>query len=253
MANLRREAGSFLDDDASLLLLARQILGGPTDEGRAPYQIALTVCEQCGRGRQQGQGELIDVGSDIVEMAQCDAQLIGRIDSPGQNGEGEDQRHVDAHVGGVPGKARQDVPPAVRRRALRRDGGRCVVPGCRQSIFLDLHHVVLRSEGGDDIADNLITVCGAHHRALHRGQLAIEGRVSSGLVFRHADGAAYGRVADPRAATVYEQAFQALRSLGFREADVRRALDSLRADAHVGNVTVESVLRRALAVLTTEH
>ena len=36
MAKLRREAGSSLDDDASLLLLARQILGGPTDEGRAP-------------------------------------------------------------------------------------------------------------------------------------------------------------------------------------------------------------------------
>ena len=253
MAKLRREAGSSLDDDASLLLLARQILGGPTDEGRAPYQIALLVCEACGRGRQQGRGELIDVGSDIVEMAQCDAQHIGRIDSLVQDGEGEDQRHVDAHVGGVPGKARQDVPPAVRRHALRRDGGRCVVPGCRQSIFLDLHHVVLRSEGGDDIPDNLITVCGAHHRALHRGQLMIEGRVSSGLVFRHADGAAYDRIVDPRAATVYEQAFQALRSLGLREADVRRALDSRRADAHVGNVTMEGVLRRALAVLTTEH
>jgi hypothetical protein len=74
MAKLRRESDSSLDDDASLLLMARQNLGGPTDDGRAPYQIALTVCDECGRGRQQGRGELIEVGADIVEMAQCDAQ-----------------------------------------------------------------------------------------------------------------------------------------------------------------------------------
>jgi hypothetical protein len=119
MAKLRRESDSSLDDDASLLLLARQILGGPTDEGRAPYQIALTVCNECGRGRQQGRGELIEVGADIVEMAQCDAQHVG-----------------DTHVGTEPTKARQDVAPALRRHVLRRDGGRCVVPGCRQSLFV---------------------------------------------------------------------------------------------------------------------
>ena len=245
MAKLRRDAGSSLDDDSSLLLLARQILGGPTDEGRAAYQIALTVCEACGRGRQQGQGDLIEVGSDIVEMAQCDAQHLGRIDSE------QDHLHVDTpHVGALPTKARQDVTPAVRRNVLRRDGGRCLVPGCRQSLFLDLHHLELRSEGGDHTVENLITVCGAHHRAFHRGQLIIEGRVSTGLKFRHADGTAYGQVVDPRSATVYEQAFHALHSLGFREGEARRALDALRADAHVGDATLEGVLRRALALLT---
>jgi len=70
MAKLRRESDSSLDDDASLLLLARQILEGPADEGRAPYQIALSVCDECGRGRQQGRGELIEVESDFVAMAQ---------------------------------------------------------------------------------------------------------------------------------------------------------------------------------------
>ncbi len=214
MGKLRRDAGSSLDDDASLLLLARQILGGPIDEGRAGYQIALTVCGECGRGWQQGRGELVEVGSEIVEMAGCDAQLLGRIDR-GRSGpcddvsetETQDSREDEtagAPVGAQPTRAWQDVPPAIRRQVMRRDGGRCVVPGCAQAVFVDLHHVVPRSEGGDHDPENLCVLCGAHHRALHRGQLIIEGRVSAGLVFRHADGSNYGRVLDPRAVALHE-------------------------------------------------
>jgi len=88
---------------------------------------------------------------------------------------------------------------------------------------------------------------------LHRGQLIIEGSVSSGLRFRHADGTAYGRVVDARAVTVYEQALHALRSLGFRQGEARHALASIRADAHVGEVTLENTVRRALAVLSTSR
>ncbi len=39
MAKLRRDAGSPSGDDAALLLIARQILGGPIEQGRASYQI----------------------------------------------------------------------------------------------------------------------------------------------------------------------------------------------------------------------
>ena len=41
---LRREAGASLDDDATLLALARHVLGGPRDDGRASYQVVLRVC-----------------------------------------------------------------------------------------------------------------------------------------------------------------------------------------------------------------
>src|SRR5204863_7051106 len=57
MAKMRRDAGEALDDDAAVLLLCRQVLGGPRDEGRSSYQVALTVCEHCRRGMQQGRGE----------------------------------------------------------------------------------------------------------------------------------------------------------------------------------------------------
>jgi hypothetical protein len=70
-------------------------------------------------------------------------------------------------------RAKQTVPPATRRAVLRRDHRRCTVPGCRNTLFLDVHHLELRSEGGRNEADNLITLCGAHHRAAHRGERAI--------------------------------------------------------------------------------
>jgi hypothetical protein len=47
LAKIRRDAGESLDDDAALLLMARAVLEGPLDDGRSPYQIALTVCEHC--------------------------------------------------------------------------------------------------------------------------------------------------------------------------------------------------------------
>jgi hypothetical protein len=210
MAKLRRDAGGPLDDDDALLLLARQILGGRRDERRASYQVAFAVCDDCGRGWQQGHGDRVEVGADVVGMARCDEQRIG------------------THVG----RAKQGVPPATRREVLRRDHGRCVVPGCRHATFLDLHHLVLRSEGGTHDPDTLVTLCAAHHRAEHRGQLVIEGRVSTGLVFRHADGTPYGQDVDPRIAATRTAAFRALRRLGFAEGEARgRAF--LRLDGQI--------------------
>src|SRR5690349_5838413 len=62
-----------------------------------------------------------------------------------------------------------------------RDGGCCRVPGCRLATFLDVHHLRLCSEGGKNTLENLITLCGAHHTALHRGKLLTEGTASRGL------------------------------------------------------------------------
>src|SRR5262245_27093989 len=79
MGKVRRDVAGPLDDDAALLVVARQVLGGPIDAGRASYQVAMTVCEACGRGWQQGKGEWVEVGSEIVEMVACDAQHLGGL------------------------------------------------------------------------------------------------------------------------------------------------------------------------------
>ncbi len=132
---------------------------------------------------------------------------------------------------------------------LRRDRGRCQVPGCAHAHFVDLHHVVPRSEGGSHHAQNLVTLCGAHHRAAHEGTLVVSGNAEAGFAFFHADGTAYGARPAAPVATVRARAFQALRSLGFGERDARQALDEALRDG--GDVTeLEAVLRRCLAQLT---
>ena len=238
MSKLRR-AGSPSDDDSALMLMARQVLGGPGDEGRSSYQIALSVCPDCGKGHQQAGGELVAVGAEVVGMAECDGQKLGPIAAPA--------KIADAHVGA---RAKQTVTPATRRAVLRRDHGRCVVPGCRNAALLDIHHVDPRSEGGRNEAENLITLCGAHHRATHRGELIVAGSVSTGVRFEHADGSDYGETAAPRVADVRAKAFAALRGLGFRETEVRSALADCSA-RNDGEANLERIVRDALAKLTT--
>jgi hypothetical protein len=286
VAQLRRETGGSLDDDAALLLMARRVLAsvsgandanssGDADgsskavdvaSGRASYQLSVTVCEECQRATQTGGGESISVSPAMVEMARCDALVL-----------------PSAHVGAGSTRATQTIPPAVRRDVLCRDQHRCQVPGCRHSAFVDVHHIQTRASRGKHEPENLLTLCGAHHRAVHRGTLLIEGRVSSGegrvssgaasvtstgLRFLHADGTPYGGPVLAVAADIRAKAFRALRALGFSERNVHRALLAARRDdtdadrplTHVGTgspppgstPSVESIVRSALRHLTEQ-
>jgi hypothetical protein len=258
LAKLRRDADGSLDDDAALLLMARHVLGGPADEGRASYQVAITVCEACQRAMQTGRGEAVEVSADAAAMARCDAQVLPRA----HMGE-TDHAHVgqpeDAHVGQpeqahmreteLSHNATQTVPPAVRRAVLRRDQRRCQVPGCRHATFVDVHHIQPREEGGVHEPENLLTLCSAHHRACHRGALSIEGSAPAALRFRHADGADYGAALSPNGVDVQLRVFQALRTLGFGEREARLALR--QSATHMDeNVQLEPLLRHAVGLLT---
>jgi 5-methylcytosine-specific restriction endonuclease McrA len=245
---LRNGSGQSLDDDAVLLLMAREVLGGPADEGRASYQVAITTCDRCGRGFQQAAGELIEVESTVVEMAECDAQHLGSTD-PQQTHVGSGARSTQQTHVGEARRAVQSIPPALRRKVLRRDRGRCVVPGCRHHRFVDLHHLEARADGGEHDENNLVVLCSAHHRALHRGQLTIRGSVATGLRFQHADGTVYGNNPSPRAADRNERAFRGLRSMGFPEKSVSRALEQAMSQVGAQEQGTASLIRAALAVL----
>jgi hypothetical protein len=209
IAMLRKDG---LDENGAWRELARRVLGGPTEEGRASYQIALTVCERCGRGEQHAAGEKVPVDAVAVEMAECDAQRLGRV--------------------GEAGRATQDVPPAVRRAVLHRDHGKCVVPGCRNHLWVDVHHLRLRSEGGLHHASNLVTLCGSHHALVHDGFVIIGGQVSA-LSFQHADGTSYGSLAvDPARSRLFGELHVELRALGFKHREATAMIESARS--HVG-------------------
>jgi Holliday junction resolvasome RuvABC DNA-binding subunit len=113
-------------------------------------------------------------------------------------------------------------------------------------MFVDIHHVVPRSEGGCNDPDNIITMCGAHHRTAHRGELVIEPSRDGSPRFRHADGSPYGHAVTPRIVDAQAKVFAGLRHLGFRERDVRAVLAELLADDELRDATAERLLREAL-------
>ncbi|HEX7843841.1 MAG TPA: HNH endonuclease signature motif containing protein [Kofleriaceae bacterium] len=154
------EHGTNLADDEFVATLCNAVLeGAPQAEptGRAKFQIAVTVCERCRQGWQEGGGAQIAVGPAAVDRAMCDAQHIGSIE------------------GAEPERAYQDIAPSVARLVWRRDGGRCRVPGCRSSRGLEIHHLIHRADGGTHDASNLALVCAACHQSHHDGRLRISG------------------------------------------------------------------------------
>ena len=94
------------------------------------------------------------------------------------------------------GRSVRDLPDRTRRLVLRRDG-KCRVPSCTQTRWLQVHHVVHQAAGGGHDTANLVALCPHDHRLHHRGQLGIAGNADDpdGLVFTDAD----GRVIDPAA------------------------------------------------------
>jgi hypothetical protein len=154
------EHGTNLSDDGFVATLCSAVLDDATSAetaGRAKYQIAMTVCQRCRQGWQEGAGVQVAIEPAAIDRAMCDAQHIGSIGSA------------------LPERASQDIPPSIVRLVWRRDGGRCRVPGCRSARGLEIHHLVHRADGGSHEASNLCLLCSACHLAHHRGTLTITG------------------------------------------------------------------------------
>ena len=77
---------------------------------------------------------------------------------------------------------------AQRRQILRRDGYRCAVPGCQNTLWLHVHHLIYFADGGLTVEDNLITLCSKCHKNVHEKWLILKGSVPHGLRFLTADG-----------------------------------------------------------------
>lgn len=155
-------------------------VGSVVEHNLPPHQIAITTCPDCKRAWADAAGRTIEISATEYEQACCDATHVGRVD-------GETHERVT-----------RSIPPATRRAVLRRDRGRCVVPGCRNSRHVDVHHIVPRAVGGDHAAPLLVTMCSTHHRAVHYGRLWIAGDAIAGLQFTHVDGTPYGQQAVAR-------------------------------------------------------
>jgi hypothetical protein len=96
------------------------------------------------------------------------------------------------------GRSQYVVPARTRTVIEHRDHGVCRVPGCDATLGLEVHHLIHWEHGGRTDTNNLLLVCGKHHRMHHRGRLDITGNADrpDGLEFRNQ----HGRIITPSGA-----------------------------------------------------
>ena len=84
------------------------------------------------------------------------------------------------------GRRSRKIPGWLRRLVYHRDGNQCRHPGCNNTRWLQVHHIIGWGDGGPTNLDNLILLCGVHHRWVHERDWHITGPPEA-RVFRRPD------------------------------------------------------------------
>jgi hypothetical protein len=95
----------------------------------------------------------------------------------------------DCRVLGV-GRRTRMIPAWLRRQLWYRDGG-CRFPGCGRQGWTNGHHIQHWADGGPTDLENLVLLCGYHHRFLHEHDWTIDGDPNGKLIFHKPDGTVY--------------------------------------------------------------
>ena len=130
------------------------------------YEVVLTIDRNELAAQQAAGGARYHVepdwGIDEEDARQiaCDADLTEFIE--------------DARGNLLNYERRRRIVPARLLRALKlRDQKRCRFPGCAHQRYVEAHHVKHWIDGGETCLENLVLLCGAHHRLLHHGAFHI--------------------------------------------------------------------------------
>jgi hypothetical protein len=115
----------------------------------------------------------IRLSLEAVRRLACDGRIEWALESRGR-------------TVGVGRRGRQ-VPGALGRALRFRDGG-CRFPGCEGKRWLHAHHLVHWARGGPTDLDNLVLLCGFHHRLLHEGGWRTTGHPGRSLLFHDPGG-----------------------------------------------------------------
>jgi len=165
----------------ALVELARRSLadGGLPGEGGSPATVVVTLDHQSLVGNV-GTGTLDDgteLAPGLARRLACDAMVIPAV-------LGTSSQVLDI------GRASRTVPVGMRRALLVRDGG-CAFPGCGlPPAWTDAHHIVPWSQGGETRLDNLVALCGHHHRLVHHSDWEVAMALDGMPTFRPPPGLA---------------------------------------------------------------
>ena len=153
------------------------------------YEVMLTIDRNELAARQSAGGARYHVepdwGIDEEDARQiaCDADLTEFIQ--------------DARGNLLNYERRRRIVPARLLRALKlRDQNRCRFPGCAHQRYVEAHHVRHWIDGGETCLENLVLLCGAHHRLLHHGAFHI--MIEDDVVFVGRDGEVIAPAVNPQ-------------------------------------------------------
>ena len=158
LAAIRAAAGVSRDEvgDGALLAQLAARVNFDLESTEAPtgerFRIVIEHCPRCGQASTPD----AEVSETHVGQACCDAEIL-------EMREGSTRGHVS-----------RTIPPATRRAVLQRDRHRCQIPGCSNRLWLDIHHLDYRRDGGGHSEGNLLTLCctqssaGPRRAARHR-------------------------------------------------------------------------------------
>ena len=174
--------------DALTEVAERSLAGGSSPRPAGERHLVVVHAEaEALAGNGSGAGCGIEDGPAIcAESARrlaCDASLLPILHGP----KGE----LDV------GRRSRVVPPAMRRALGERDEGRCRFPGCENRSWVDAHHIVHWAHGGKTKLDNLILLCGRHHRLVHEGGFGVSRKPDGSVLFRRPGGRVVPAVPSP--------------------------------------------------------
>jgi hypothetical protein len=128
------------------------------DEGGERPHLALTMSmkeflELKGVAEMEGAGAL---NAASARRIACDSKVMRAVI-------GANSEILDI------GRLYRTIPNQIRRALILRDRG-CAFPGCGQRPRqCHAHHVIHWADGGPTSLDNLVLLCGQHHRLMHHG------------------------------------------------------------------------------------
>ncbi|MCP4290939.1 MAG: HNH endonuclease, partial [bacterium] len=150
----------FLDETHEEKVAPRGAISRPTT------QMHIHHCAECESSKVQTSKGEIEISKADFERAQCDCQI-----------EISDEASESTNTFNKRNKT--SIPPATRRHVLANARHKCETPGCNNTRFLEIHHIVPRSKGGTNDPANLKCLCYGCH-SLHHTQsshfMAGEGR-----------------------------------------------------------------------------
>ncbi|QUQ65992.1 HNH endonuclease signature motif containing protein [Kutzneria sp. CA-103260] len=133
------------------------------DEGGEKPHLALTMpladfLAQRGTAEMDGSGP---INAASARRIGCDSTVLRVV-------LGAQSQPLDI------GRTTRTIPTQIRRALIIRDRG-CAFPGChRRPRQCHAHHVIHWADGGPTNTDNLVLLCGQHHRLIHHSDWSVK-------------------------------------------------------------------------------